>query len=469
MAVLATGFTLFTLLIQGSTLRILVRWLKIDQLSPIEYALQNQVIAVALQTVREEVADRAKRHDLTQSIVRSEAKAFGKRLDAAVAQAEEGEEILERDRLTLGLVTLAGREREMVLEGFREDAISAGLIERMLSDGTRLIERTRSGGRSDYRTTARLNIGYGRGHQIASVLHRRLRISGPLARIVSDRFEILLITRMNLRDLHSFVDTKIIRIHGRRLAELLHDMLLRREEDIDRELEGMRLQYPGHADQVERGFIRKTQLRLERREFTASHADGLIGTDLYVSLTRGLSDRLRAASQRPKLDLSRQKSEMVQQFPLFASLDVARRKRLTKAFVTIYADPGDVLMRRGDEADAVFFIASGAVEMDIAGQKRLLGNGEMYGEFAILTGQRKRRTEVRAVTHCTLLKLDEIRFRKLLARSPELHAIVLDNARGRGIDPDLIARMLGASTVGVTAAPTGAVAPATPAPDTEKA
>ena len=67
----------------------------------------------------------------------------------------------------------------------------------------------------------------------------------------------------------------------------------------------------------------------------------------------------------------------------------------------------------------------------------------MYGELAILTGQKKRKAEVRAVTHCTLLMLDQGRFRALLERSPEIHALVLDNAKLRGIDPGLIRRMIG--------------------------
>ena len=445
--VLATGFTLFTLLVQGTTLRLLIRRLRIGQLSPIEVALQNQVVAVALQTVREEVAETTRQHQLTHAIVRSEAKAFGKRLNEAVTAAEEGASILDRDRLTLGLITLAGRERDMVLEGFRENEISSRLVERMLSDADHLIERTRSGGHSDYRGAARVGTAYGHGHWLASLLHRRLRMSGLLARIVADRFERLLESRMILRDLHGFVDSKILRIHGRRVADLLHAMLARREDGLDRELEGMRLQYPGHAEQVERGIIRRAQLHLEEREFEASHADGLIGSDLHANLMRSLAARRRAANQRPKLDLSLQKMQMVRQFPLFATLPDVRRRALARAFVTIYAAPGEVLMRQGSVADAVYFIASGAVEMERAGHKWRIGNGGMYGELAILTGQRKRLASVRAMTHCTLLKLDEARFRKLLGRSPELRAIVLDNARDRGIEPDLIRRMLGAGPV----------------------
>ena len=56
-AILATGFTIFTLIVQGTTLRWVIGRLGLDRLSPLDQALSNQVIAVALQTVREDVAN----------------------------------------------------------------------------------------------------------------------------------------------------------------------------------------------------------------------------------------------------------------------------------------------------------------------------------------------------------------------------------------------------------------------------
>ena len=47
-------------------LRWVISLLGLDKLAPIDRALSNQVIAVALQNVREEVAETAKNHDLTQ-------------------------------------------------------------------------------------------------------------------------------------------------------------------------------------------------------------------------------------------------------------------------------------------------------------------------------------------------------------------------------------------------------------------
>ncbi len=453
-AVLATGFTLFTLLVQGTTLRWVIRWLGIDRLPRIEAALQHQVVAVALQTVREEVAETARRHDLPREIVRSEAKSFAERLDRAVSEAEKAQEILDRDRLTLGLVTLAGRERELILEGFRDRIISAWLVERMLSDAARLIERTRAGGRGAYRSTARANIAYGRSFAMARWLHRWLRISRPMAALVGARFEVLLTTRMILRDLGDFVDTKILRIHGRRVTDLLHEVLSRRADEVDREISGLRLQYPGFAEQLERAFLRRLALRLEEREIEISHDDGLIGADLFNSLMRDMRQRRAAMQTRPTLDLSLQKREMVARFPLFAGLSPRQQRRLARSLVTIYAEPGEVLLQRGEPVRAVFFIASGAVERDIAGHTRQIGSGEMFGEIALLAGHRNRRGRVRAITHCTLLRLDEARFLKLCQRLPELRAAVIASASAQGQDAgSVIARIEGQAEAATGAAP----------------
>src|SRR6056297_3501833 len=82
--ILATGYTLFTLLVQGTTLRLVISKLGLDRLSAIDEALSRQVVAVALQTVREDVARTTGNYDLGHDIVRAEAKRFGERLDAAV-------------------------------------------------------------------------------------------------------------------------------------------------------------------------------------------------------------------------------------------------------------------------------------------------------------------------------------------------------------------------------------------------
>ena len=435
--ILATGFTLYTLLFQGTTLRWIISLLGLDKLSRLDRALSNQVIAVALENVREEVANTAQRHELTREIVRSEAKRFAERLDSAMSKAEGVDEIPDRDRITLGLVALAGRERDMILEAFREQQISARLAEQMLSDADRLIERTRAGGRDEYRTTGRLSLAQGRWYRLAIFLHNRLRLSGSLGRMTADRFEILLNQRLTLRDLHGYIDGKIRRIHGRRVADLLHELLKRREEETQSALDGLRLQYPGYAEEIERRFIRRTSLRLEEREYDILYQDGLIGRELYTTLKQELGEKRKRAETRPALDLAVQKTELVRQFPLFANMEDQSRARLARTLRARYVQPGEVLMRKGDIPREVCFIASGAVEVETAGQKSKLGRGEMFGQLSLLSRQ-VRRTQITAITHSTLLVLDEARFRRLLEKSDALRSAVRESAEKRGLSTEAL-------------------------------
>ncbi|MBI6628267.1 cation:proton antiporter [Pontibaca salina] len=435
--IVATGFALFTLLVQGTTLRWMITWLRLDKLSPLDLALSNQVIAVALQTVREDLATTTENYALTHDTVRKEAKRFGARLDDAVKAAEDNAEILDRDRITLGLIALAGAERDTILRLFRERTISSRLSDRILSEADRLIEAARNNGRTGYQRAARRSIAYGPTFQLALLLHNRLHISVPLALITADRFELLISQRLVLRDLHGFIDGRIRRIHGRRVAELLHELLNRRMEAVEKALEGLRLQYPGYAEELERRFIRRTALRLEEREYDHLLHDGLIGEELHTELAQDIAKRRHSAEHRPKLDLAVQKAALVRQFPLFSDMDDRALRRLGRALVTRYVNAGEIIMRRENTARSVFFIASGAVELETAHQKWRLGRGEMFGQMAILM-QRPRRTEGRAIAPTTLLVLDETRFLRLLRRSLPLQEAVLESAAKRGIDPELL-------------------------------
>jgi len=430
--ILATGFTLFTLFVQGTTLRPLIMWLGLARLAPIDLALSNQVIAVALQNVRENVSQTLRDQEMNRDIVRSEAKRFGERLDEVVARAEAAEEIPDRDRVTLGLLALAGRERDLILENYRRQLVSSRLFEVMLADCDRLIERTRTTGRSGYRDAGRLARGYGRQHTLAVWGHNRLRISAPLGRMTADRFELLLKQRLILRELHSYIDGKIRRIHGRRVSDLLHEMLRRREDETALALDGLRLQYPGYSEEIERRYIRRIALGLEEREYDMLHGDGLIGPELHMTLRANLAQERARLDQRPKLDLAVQKSELVRRFPLFADMPEAQRRQLARRLKTLYVQPGHVLMRKGDPARDVYFIASGAVEAETAGQKYRLGPGEMFGQLSILT-TRQRRAQVIAISHCTLLRLDDTRFKQLLARNTTLRRVVTETAAERGV------------------------------------
>jgi CPA1 family monovalent cation:H+ antiporter len=332
-------------------------------------------------------------------------------------------------------VALAGRERDVVIEAFRDGLTEARLADRLLADADRLIEATRVEGRSGYRATARRRVRPGPEAKLAVWLHNRAGLSGPLERITADRFEQLVALTQVLRSLHAFVDRRILRIHGRRVADLLHELLDRRGDDIEKELEGLRLQFPGYADRLERRLIRNLTLMREAREYAQLTDDGLIGPELALALGAEVQAGRAALARRPRLDLAVQKTDFVAKFPLFDGMPDEAKARLAARLRTVYAEPGEVLMQHNEVARGVWFIASGAVEMLQAGQVTRLGRGEMFGELALLLRQ-SRRARVTAITHCTLLSLDEARFMDLVRQNAGLREFVEARARKRGVTLD---------------------------------
>lgn len=431
--ILATGFTLFTLLVQGTTLRLVIRKLGLDRLSTLDEALSQQVIAVALQTVREDVAQSNENYELNPEIVRGEAVRFGLRLDEAVRRAENAQDILDRDRITLGLISVAGAERDIVLQHMRDRSLSTRLAEDALLDIDRLIEATRLEGRTGYMRAARRTVTFGWRFRAAAVLNDWFRAHRPIATMTAHRFEITLAQRLVLRDVCKFIDQRIRRIHGRRVADILRELVDRRIEIVETAIEGLQLQYPGYFEELQARFIRRNALRFEERQYNAMLDDGLIGAELHSVLIRDVSVSRKEAEERPRLDVAIKRIELVQKLPLFGDLDPPSQKRLARALKTYYADAGDTIIRKDDPAKSVFFIASGAVELTIANQSWRLGRGEIFGQAALLS-QRRHRPTARAIVPTALLVLDETRFRKLMKRSAVFREAVDASAKERGVD-----------------------------------
>ena len=95
-----------------------------------------------------------------------------------------------------------------------------------------------------------------------------------------------------------------------------------------------------------------------------------------------------------------------------------------------FAVPNDRIIRNGERGDAVFFIASGAVEVILPARRVRLGSGEFFGEMALLSG-RPRQSDVVALTYCQLLVLRRADFERFMAANPEARATINRIAEAR--------------------------------------
>jgi voltage-gated potassium channel len=75
---------------------------------------------------------------------------------------------------------------------------------------------------------------------------------------------------------------------------------------------------------------------------------------------------------------------MVARVPLFSQLEVAVVAQIGALLHSRSFQAGEVIMRVGDDADAMFFIASGEVAVDTDEGQVRLGEGDFFGEMALL-------------------------------------------------------------------------------------
>jgi voltage-gated potassium channel len=121
---------------------------------------------------------------------------------------------------------------------------------------------------------------------------------------------------------------------------------------------------------------------------------------------------------------------MVARVPLFAGLaaaDIADIMRLMRAQT---AEPGDVIVRRGEPAHSMYFLAAGEVEIELKDKRVRLQAGHFFGEIAVLRRARRSGT-VTAITRTNLLILDAQDLHILMERDPRIAERIHATARSR--------------------------------------
>jgi CPA1 family monovalent cation:H+ antiporter len=131
----------------------------------------------------------------------------------------------------------------------------------------------------------------------------------------------------------------------------------------------------------------------------------------------------RAAEQRPRFDIGLDTRQLVERLDILAGLDDPQLDRVCRLLRPRFAVPTDRIIRKGERGDAVFFIASGAVEVILPERHVRLGSGEVFGEMALLSG-RLRQADVVALTFCQLLVLRRTDFERFIKANPEAKSTI---------------------------------------------
>jgi len=169
-------------------------------------------------------------------------------------------------------------------------------------------------------------------------------------------------------------------------------------------------------------WLRASPDRKQRFEHLGAKNQAALMADLDAAKERAAAKKAARRTFSPE--------ELVERFPLFAGLSHEQREVLIVHFEPKSAEPGERIIRQGDAADAMYFIAEGEVAVGVPGQDLKLGPGSFFGEMALITGER-RSADVTALDFCKFATLNARDFRHFLNRFPAIRAEIARLAEER--------------------------------------
>jgi voltage-gated potassium channel len=116
---------------------------------------------------------------------------------------------------------------------------------------------------------------------------------------------------------------------------------------------------------------------------------------------------------------------MIARVPLFAGLDASEISDIMQLLRARMVEAGHVIVRAGEPAHAMYFIATGDVEVALRKETVRLGAGQFFGEVAVLRRVRRSATAT-ALNRTNLLVLDAQDLHALMRRSPRIAQRIKD-------------------------------------------
>jgi len=104
---------------------------------------------------------------------------------------------------------------------------------------------------------------------------------------------------------------------------------------------------------------------------------------------------------------------------LFGGFDSGDVDELRRIGHEVSFGPADVIFEAGDWPDAMFVVLEGEAQVDVGGRFHRLRHGDVFGEMALLTPD-KRMATVRAVEPLRALRIEADAFLSLLREHPEV-------------------------------------------------
>lgn len=417
-----TGYVLVTLLINGVTLRPLIKLLKLNKLTPTERLLRNQAMAVATTTLQKET----ERIALNEQISKTARSRINEVFEASMNSSQDThiDQFTEDERVNIGLTMLARREFEAYFNILKENNLDPKVAEYLLSHAERMEDAIKINGVEGFKKSVYESLKYPKTFRLAIRLHNSIGVHKVLAQTLTNRFARLVVMSWVVRKLSTFADEQIRDMIGDEAAQTLLSQTKWRAGLVEESLQALRLQYPIYAEWLEEKYLGQTARSLERRRYRSMLEESLIGGEVYDDLMTQLERRWHFLDREPSLDVQLTATQLIARVPLLSDMSIESETLITKLLRPRLVIPNELILGAEKSKASMYFVASGAVTVLLPDDTHIeLGSGEFFGELALLTDETIK-FEVRSLGYTNLLELTKKDFKLLLSRDQKLREIV---------------------------------------------
>lgn len=414
---LATGYTLWTLLVQGTTLRYIVSKLGLVQMAPVDRAFRTQALGTAIDATRERVRQFARRAGLEAGLVEDAITPYEVRLKAALDDTSFETEITDKEKLRLGLAALVNHERNLLLEQRWSSGLPSVMIDQYLYAIDVMRDEARTMGHVGYLRAARLPYRQTTQFRVVSLLHRTTGIQTPLAGYIGRRFHYLLVNRVLVTQLSWHIDARLKPVFGVRISDILSGVVSRRKDELERNIEAIRLQYPAFAHDLEQSMVQRYAHHEEIVQINSLLESGVIAPDIARSLVAEAEELNRSVRRAGRVDIEHAKPDLLRSLRVFEGFTDKQLCQIAKRMRPAVFAANTTIYKPGDSVDRIYFIANGAVEVDREGDIQRLGRGQAFGQLRVLNPDLKAAT-VTAISYSHCFSMTVHDFREMLRQEP---------------------------------------------------
>lgn len=118
------------------------------------------------------------------------------------------------------------------------------------------------------------------------------------------------------------------------------------------------------------------------------------------------------------------KKDVIEKVSIFNNASEGFKREISLLLKPVFLTPGDYIFKAGDEADKMYFVVNGELNVLVDNDNKILStmtSGDFFGEIALFKNQ-NRTASIKAISYCDIYSLDKQSFDKVINRYPRLRA-----------------------------------------------